>query len=123
MNSREKGRAGEELAVRYLKSKGYTILKRNYKGLNSEIDIIAGHGEFIVFIEVKLRTNLSKGAPYESVNRLKQKKIAFAAMKYIADNPEAAQSYRFDIIDIITDQKYLYETAKVRHFENAFDFP
>ena len=47
------GARGEELAVRYLKNRGYRILERNYRVKLGEIDIIAEQGGDLVFIEVK----------------------------------------------------------------------
>ncbi len=52
------GEKGEELAVRFLKKKGYKIIKQNYKTRIGEIDIIARDGNALVFIEVKTRESI-----------------------------------------------------------------
>ena len=50
----EKGREGELIASRFLSSKGFEIIARNFRIDHKEIDIIAREGEFLVFVEVKL---------------------------------------------------------------------
>ena len=40
-----KGAAGEVMAARFLRSKGYTILVSNYRTRFGEIDIIASDGQ------------------------------------------------------------------------------
>ena len=50
MNYRQQiGYYGETLAIKYLKRKGYKILKRNIRIGHKEIDIIAKHNKDIVF--------------------------------------------------------------------------
>ncbi len=46
---------GENLAGKFLKKRGYKILKRNYSGKSGEIDIIAYDKGTISFVEVKTR--------------------------------------------------------------------
>ncbi len=70
----KKGKKAEGIACRYLEQKGYRILDRNYRAPTGEIDIIASHETFLVFIEVKARTSLRRGRPEEAVNGPKQKK-------------------------------------------------
>ena len=50
------GKKGEDLAVEHLWGKGYKILNRNWKSGKHEIDIIAENKDFIVFVEVKTRS-------------------------------------------------------------------
>ena len=47
------GDSGEEIAANYLIGKGYEIIERNFRTNVGEIDIIAAHDGFIVFVEVK----------------------------------------------------------------------
>ena len=58
------GRKGEDLAHRYLRSAGYTVVARNYRpGEDSEIDIIARQKETLIFVEVKSRRSAEFGSP------------------------------------------------------------
>lgn len=47
------GMAGEGLARRHMKSQGYNILDGNVRFTSGEIDLVAEHGETIVFVEVR----------------------------------------------------------------------
>ena len=81
------GKHGEELAARWLSEKGYTILHRNWKWGQNEVDIIATRGKFLYFIEVKTRNYSSYGHPEDSVNRHKFKCMQRVAHGYLTLNP------------------------------------
>ena len=93
------GKQGEELAVKFLRKKGYKIKVCNYKTRLGEIDIIAGDGETLVFVEVKTRESLMYGQPFESVNNHKKKKLAMVAMLYLKKYAEVPPC-RFDVVSI-----------------------
>lgn len=71
----EIGAGGETLAVQWLSSQGFTILKRNFRNGRYEIDIVAGHNNILHFIEVKCRRTKTYGHPEESVSRKKLEHI------------------------------------------------
>lgn len=114
------GSGGELCACLFLESKGYEIIEKNYRAYRKEIDIIAQKGGYIVFAEVKTRRSSAFGSPSESVNREKQRRIIWAAKKFLADNGRYCLAFqpRFDVIEIYSDKK----TGKnyVRHIEGAF---
>ena len=58
---RRQGDKAEERAAKYLKDKGYKILKRNYLCPLGEVDIIAKKDGAIVFVEVKQRSSADFG--------------------------------------------------------------
>src|SRR5579875_39169 len=73
------GRRGEDLAHRYLRSAGLTVIARNYRaGKDSEIDIVARSGNVTVFVEVKARRSEEFGAPDRAIDQEKQKHIVRA---------------------------------------------
>jgi len=94
------GKEGEETAVKYLKKRGYKIIENNWRCHMGEIDIIARHKDDTVFIEVKTRTDAGLGAPQESVDQRKQKKIIKSALTYIQCKNLEGQNFRFDVIAI-----------------------
>src|SRR5699024_11168311 len=72
--TRDIGNEGEELATAYLESKGYTILERNYHFEHAEVDIVAYDNEsYIVFVEVKKRSDNRYGEPEEYIDDAKKK--------------------------------------------------
>ena len=90
------GSEGEDLAVRFLQKKGYRIVARNYKTPVGEIDIIARDGDTIVFIEVKTRTDISFGYPFEAVNKRKRQKLKNLALLYLKRQGKESP-VRFDV--------------------------
>ena len=109
------GQRGEDLAVIYLKKKGYQILERNWRFSKAEIDIIAKDGEILVFVEVKTRSTAIFGEPEESITSKKEDLISDAAAVYM-DTIDHDWEIRFDIISIIlTDEGH-----SIKHFKDAF---
>jgi len=113
--SHELGLKGEELAVEYLKNAGFRILFRNWKWGKHEIDIIAEKKDFIVFAEVKTRTDEYRMHPVSAVTKDKQKSIILAADGYIKKFNMDKDS-RFDVITIIKKG----EQFEIDHIEDAF---
>ncbi len=115
MNKRKIGQDQESLAAIYLKQQGYQILKRNFQCPAGEIDLIALHQGYLVFIEVKYRTTLREGYPEEAVTPSKQKKISKTALWYMAaHNLSLDTPCRFDVVSIMPDQ--------IRIIPDAFPF-
>ena len=110
---------GETIATKFLVKKGYDILALNYRARFGEVDIIAEKDEYIVFVEVKTRSENAIYKPYEAVTSTKQKKILRAAMQYIgATNCE--KQIRFDIVEVYLT-KNPFSKPKVNHIKNAFE--
>lgn len=63
MKRRDTGILGEKLAQDFLRKQGYLILETNYRCAEGEVDIIANHGEFLVFIEVRTKKAFSRVVP------------------------------------------------------------
>ena len=95
------GVKGEDLAVRYLKKKGFKVIQRNYHCPLGEIDLIAREGDTLVFIEIKARSSSEYGLPQDAVDRFKQKKIIQAAKTYLAEHHLTEDiPARFDVVAI-----------------------
>lgn len=116
-NNKQKGDAGEDLAVDFLQNLGYKILKRNFRfGRDSEIDVVARHGDALVFVEVKLRTNDAYGDPLLSITPAKQKKLRSAAGGYLYVNKINDVECRFDVVAI----EKRGDKVSFNHIQNAF---
>jgi putative endonuclease len=109
------GREGENRAARYLEEAGYKILKRNWRSGRTEIDLIAENKDYIVFVEVKTRSEDFVISPGSAVTRDKQRSIIYAAENYVNWNYIDKES-RFDIITVIKKEG----TYEIEHTENAF---
>lgn len=95
------GKIGEEKACLYLKSQGFFILKKNFRSYGGEVDIIAKKKDSIYFIEVKTRTNLKKGFPYEAVNKWKILRLKKAANYYLLKFPHKAYKLKLGVISLL----------------------
>jgi len=99
----EFGIEGEDLAAEYLKKNGYKIFERNYRTKFGEIDIIAEKNHSLYFIEVKTRSNLNHGAPYEAVNKRKIYHIKKAAQYYLLKNKFEAYKLKVAVFSILIE--------------------
>ena len=100
LKKKELGENGEKIAVRYLQSRGYRILERNYRIRLGEVDIIAEHGEDLVFIEVKTRSGRLFGSPFEAVTLAKQRQLSRVALEYISKRGYQNRPARFDVVGV-----------------------
>ena len=115
-----RGAAGEVMAARYLRKKGYTLIAANYRTRFGEIDILAADKKYIAFVEVKLRSGAAIYTPEEAVTPLKQQKIVKAAMQYLQLHPSDLQP-RFDVIAIVADDRDPMKARSLEHLKAAFD--
>lgn len=110
------GLEGEERAAKYLKKQGYGITCKNFQTRFGEIDIIAENKEYIVFVEVKARSEKSIAEPREFVDLRKQRKIIKTAEIYLSENPVEKQP-RFDVVEVKREKG----KTIINHIVNAFE--
>lgn len=115
MSTHQIGKRGEQLALRYLRQKGYALLCRNYRYGHYEIDLVMQDGRYLVFVEVKARSDGERfGTPAMAVGREKQRCLLLAAQGYLLEHGCADMPARFDVVEV-----YLIE-RKIQHIVNAF---
>ncbi len=120
LNLREDGARHEDIALEYLLSHGYVLVKRNFHfGRAGEIDLVMRSGDCYVFVEVKARRSRTFGLPEEAVTepkRARMRKIAegFFYVMGLHDHPG-----RFDVVavDYVTGSN---GRPEIRHYPNAF---
>ncbi len=117
--SHDYGRASEDRAARYLQSKGYKILDRNYRCRMGEVDLIAEEGETLVFVEVKARRTNRFGSAKAAVDRRKQIRIAQAAQHYLKATGRWGKQARFDVVAITSSP----DGDRIEVIRNAFSLP
>ncbi|MGP3536470.1 YraN family protein [Microbacterium sp. RD1] len=88
------GRAGEERAAAHLRAQGYTIVDRNWRCPQGELDIVAVTRSELVVVEVKTRRSDLFGHPLEAVDARKAARLWRLAMAWIAAHPDAARGRR-----------------------------
>ena len=109
------GTKGEQIAQKHLENLGMKIIETNWRHKRDEVDIIAEHGAFVVFAEVKTRSTAAFGAPEEWVDDAKQHKLMRAADAYIHLN-ELDKEVRFDVVSVVLKSG----TEEVLHIPDAF---
>jgi putative endonuclease len=108
-------RFGEEQACRFLKKQKLKILDRNYSVRGGEIDIVAEDKNFLIFVEVKTRSDTKYAQPWENVRFKKQKNIKLAARQYIQHRRFSGREIRFDVVSIVLDDAMKPEIEWIRH--------
>jgi putative endonuclease len=114
-DSHSLGEQGEELAAVHLKEKGYKILHRNWKSGKKELDIVAENKDFVVFVEVKTRSENFLASAQDTISREKRRLMLFAAESYL-QRYNINKDGRFDVITIISKG----QNFTIEHLENAF---
>ena len=115
--SHELGKMAEEFAVKFLISKGYRIMERNWRHGHLELDIVCTEGKFLIIVEVKARHRSIFPHPEDVFTPMQERRIIHATEAYIFQNNINMQ-VRFDLIGIVF-QKSGFE---IEHIEDAF-FP
>jgi putative endonuclease len=97
------GLYGEDLACAALAERGYAIVTRRYRTKSGELDIVARHRDYLVFVEVKARQSDSFGDPEEAVTLQKQQRMVWMATDYLVRNGFEEVPCRFDVVAINTE--------------------
>jgi putative endonuclease len=112
------GDLGEDLARRWMWSRGIKVLYRQFSAQGGgEVDIVARDGEVLVFCEVKTRTSAQFGRPADAVDQEKQKLITRGANAWIQELGFIPLLFRFDIIEVLLIDG---EIPEINHIPNAF---
>lgn len=111
----ELGRRGEDLAAEMLQSKGYTIIERNSRFGDFEMDIIASKDDCHVFVEVKTRSSDNMGRPEEAVDEKRKFRLSRFVNAYRKYH-KLENAYRYDIVAIILNGS----RCEINHIEDAF---
>lgn len=108
------GSRGEDIAMQWLRDKGYYIVERNWRTGHYEIDIIAEHLDTIHFVEVKTRRKGGWQSAYDSIDEQKIRTLRRGAMAYRSLH-RLRHNIQFDLIAITTDENDNYEIDYVEN--------
>ena len=116
-STKQIGDLGERIAEIFLRLKGYSILRRNYRYAGREIDLLVQKADIVVAVEVKLRRGARFGCAAESVDQRKLARIRTALQRAVASSRTRPRC-RIDVIviDLQNDQSEML----VRHIEAVY---
>jgi len=117
MNRQEIGKLGEKLAVEFLRKRGYRIRETNFRCREGEIDIVAQQMDFLVFVEVRTKSDLGFGSPEESITQSKKERLVSSALSYISTHKNLPPLQRIDVVAIELDQGG--KAKRIELIENA----
>ena len=118
------GQLGESIATKFLTSKSFSIIERNYRKKWGEIDVIAEKDGILHFVEVKTVSrkkedfgDTSQYSPEENVHPQKIKRLYRTIETYLLEKKRTAGKWQFDVIGIFLDVEN--KKAVVRFTENV----
>lgn len=119
------GRYGEDVAAQHLVGAGLTVLARNWRCREGELDIVACEGDALVICEVKTRRGVGFGTPLDAVTPAKAARIRRLAAHWLAvqraDGERASgvgySQVRFDVVSVLRPAT---GPAIVEHLRGAF---
>ncbi|SDQ83013.1 putative endonuclease [Curtobacterium sp. UNCCL20] len=98
------GRFGEDRAVEWLEDHGFRVVERNWRCPRGEVDIIAWQSCTLVFIEVKTRSGISTGHPFEAITASKVARMRRLVPASFDEHPEvSARAIRIDAVAVHVD--------------------
>jgi putative endonuclease len=105
------GADGEALAARHYEAHGYTVLDRNWRCREGELDLVLRKGTTLVVCEVKTRTSAAFGTPADAVTRAKQQKLRLLARHWLAASSFRPSEIRFDVAAVLAGEIEIIENA------------
>jgi putative endonuclease len=111
------GRDGEAIAVRHLEGKGYRIIDRNWRCAQGEIDIVARQNDETVFVEVKTRSSIAYGHPFEAITTQKLARLRRLAGAWCLTTSTAPRHIRIDVVSVIVGRA---QEPAIEHIEAVF---
>lgn len=118
------GHLGERAAARYYLLHGAWVRKRNFSVGKHEIDIIAESPRYLIFSEVKTRTQDPErpspyGVPSSAVTKDKQRCLLQAVRSYLTLHP-TKKRVRLDVVEVYVSRDEKPRVLKVVCMPDAF---
>lgn len=117
LSNRSRGRWGEAVAARHLRSLGFAVLDEGWRPpereLQGDLDLVLRRGDLVVFCEVKARRDATRfGGAVAAVTPAKQRQVRVLAESWLRHHPTGEVDVRFDVIAI--------DGVRLTHHEGAF---
>ncbi len=94
---KDKGYAGEDMALAYYRERGYRLIQQNYTIPGGEIDLIMTDEKTLVFVEVKVMDYLDD--MYDYITPAKRKALERTIETYLRTSPSQLIQ-RLDVVFI-----------------------
>jgi putative endonuclease len=123
MGNRERGVWGENEAVRFLAARGFVILDRNWRCSLGELDVVAKDGADLVFVEVKARSSLRFGHPFEAVTPAKLARLRSLSTLWRDAHPLTTGPSRIDVISVVfpnSRDRLGSQSPQIEHLRGVF---
>lgn len=114
------GRRGEDRAAAWLSRQGFVVVEKNVRSRRGEVDLVCFEGATLCFVEVRARRSETHGTPAATVDGRKQRRIAHAALSYLARFQGELPICRFDIVEVSGTGR---GSASFRLHRGAFEAP
>lgn len=96
------GACGEEIVTQYLTTHHAEIIERNWRIREGEIDIVALHRSGVfAFVEVKTRSSMAFGHPFEAINEQKARRMQRLALGWLATHGCLGCDYQIDAAAVL----------------------
>ncbi|MDP5225583.1 MULTISPECIES: YraN family protein [Arthrobacter] len=95
------GRRGEELAAEFLEDQGIRVVEQNWRCAAGELDIVAVDGDTLVVAEVKTRSSLDYGHPFEALTDRKVARLHHLAGRWAGEHSLRLPRRRLDAIAVL----------------------
>ena len=95
------GRDGESLAARWLEERGFTVVERNWRCAAGGVDLIVRRAGTTVFVEVKTRSSVAYGHPFEAITAAKAARLRRLAAEWCGAHGPVPGETRIDAIAVL----------------------
>lgn len=106
------GRYGENVAAAHVRASGWTVLDRNWRCPDGELDLVALDGTELVAVEVKTRRSDRFGHPAQAVTPAKLARLRRLTAMWLAAHDVHPASVRLDVVAVTVQRR---GAAQVEH--------
>jgi putative endonuclease len=101
-NKQQTGAFGEQAVTDFLLKGNIEVVERNWRIREGEIDIVALNASGIFsFIEVKTRSSVAFGHPFEAINSEKARRMQRLALAWLATHGCLGCEYSIDVAAVL----------------------
>ena len=124
LHNTRKGYLSEQLACYYLKRQGLSLIQRNYRHQQGEIDLIMQDHAHLIFIEVKSRSQGAFTHECHHITPKKQRTIIHTSQHFIMRHAQFSDlAIRYDAVLICLRRLQLVWLAHAFHPESHNSIP